>query len=181
MTSASSSQEPVAVVDWGFAGATFGVVVNGRPVFVRCLRGCGLNLVAQSLCEALGVSLDEAQRLLARHGLPGSSQNEQTRDELQVVTGDVATQPLGAMVHELNRTLSFLKNQRSALLPGRIWLFGGGATVKNIAGFLETGIGVPVDVWRSENTGIQEQTSTDYPLGVLAPAIAASSLAWLKT
>ena len=180
MTSASSSREPVAVVDWGFARATFCVVINGRPMFVRCLHGCGLSLVTQSLCDALGVSLDEAQRLLARHGLPDSPRSEGTRDELQVVTGDVATRPLGAIVHELNRTLSFLKGQRPALLPIRIWLFGGGATVKNITGFLGTRIGVPVDVWRLANAGIQKQTATEYPSGILAPAIAASSLAWVK-
>lgn len=180
MAPPTSDREPVAAVDWGFAGATFCVVMNGRPVFVRCLRGCGLGLVTQSLCEALGVSLDEAQRLLTRHGLSDSPGSEQTRDELQVVIGDVATPPLTAIVHELNRTLSFLKSQRRGLVPNRVWLFGGGAIIKNITGFLAPRIGVPVDVWRLANAGIQKQADIEYPSGILAHAIAASSLAWGK-
>ncbi len=180
MTSDSSSREPVGVVDWGFGRATFCAVLDGRPVFVRCFQGCGFSSVTQSLCDALGVSLDEAQRLLIRHGLPDSPRSQSTPDELQVVIGDVATQPLGAIVHELNRTLSFLKGQRSALAPSRIWLCGGGGTVKNITGFLETRIGVPVEVWRWSNAGIRQQTVGEYPSGILVPAIAASSLAWVK-
>ena len=180
ITSASSSREPVGVVDWGFGRATFCAVLDGRPLFVRCLNGCGLGLITQSLCDALGVSLDEAQRLLILHGLPDSPGSQGTPDELQVVIGDVATQPLGAIVHELNRTLAFLKGQRPALMPGRIWLCGGGGTVKNITGFLESRIGVPVDTWRLECAGIQKQTNGKYPLGILAPAIAASSLAWVE-
>ena len=175
-----SDREPVAAVDWGFARTTFFVVSNGRPVFVRNLRGSGLSPVTRSLRETLGVSLDEAQRLLTRHGLPDSPRGEQTRDELQVVIGNAAAEPLNAIVHELNRTLSFLKGQHPRLLPNRVWLFGGGAVVRNITGFLGAKIGIPVDVWRLESAGIQKQAGVEYPSGILAHAIAASSLAWVQ-
>jgi Tfp pilus assembly PilM family ATPase len=181
MAASAGDREPVAVVDWGFVRATFYVVMHGRPVFARCLRGCGLNCVTQSLCEALGVSLDEAQRLLTRHGLAESPRGGgPMREELQVVIADAVAPPLKAVVHELNRTLSFLKSQRPTLWPQRIWLLGGGGTVKNIAGFLGARIGVPVRVWGLANASIQDQTATDYPPGILAPAIAASALAWEK-
>jgi Tfp pilus assembly PilM family ATPase len=170
----------VAVLDWGFTRTTFYVVAKGRPVFNRCLRGCGLDGIARSLCDALGVSLDEAQRLLIRHGVPVSPRGDRTGDELQVVTADAAAPPLDAVVHELNRTISFLKSQRPALLPERIWLFGGGAAIKNITGFLGARIGIPLEVWRLEDAGIQDGTCTEYPAGILAPAIAASALAWGK-
>lgn len=180
MATPSRDQQPTAVVDWGFARTTFYVVMDGRPVFARCLRGCGLDFVAQSLCQALGVSLDEAQRLLARHGVAEPEHGGRTHDELQVVIADAITSPLNTVVHELNRTLSFLKIQRPALVPHRIWLFGGGATVKNITGFLGPRIGIPVDVWQLANASIQDQTGTDCPSGILAPAIAASALACVK-
>ena len=178
MVPSASNRTPVAVVDWGFASTTFCLVIDGSPAFVRCLRGCGLSSVTQSLCEELAVSLDEAQRLLTRHGIPDSSHSKETRDELQLVIGDVVTQPLNAIVHELNRTLSYFKAQRPALLPDQIWLSGGGAAVKNIADFLGTRIGVPVDVLRLANAGIQKRPDTEYPSGILTPAISASSLAW---
>jgi Tfp pilus assembly PilM family ATPase len=171
---------PTAAVDWGFARTTFYVVVDGRPVFARCLRGCGLDRITQSLCEALGVSLDEAQRLLARHGVAESTGDEPTRDELKVVISNAVAAPLSAVVRELNRTLVFLKSQRPALSPQRLWLFGGGAAVKNITGLLGPRIGVPVDIWRLENMNLQNQTATDCPAGILAPAIAASALAWVN-
>ena len=180
MSSASRSRKPVSALDWGFASATFCVVIDGRPVFVRRLRNCGLGLVAQSACRALGVSLDEAQRLLTEHGLPKPAGNDQTRDDAQLVTADVAAGPLSAMVDELNRTLSFLKGQRPAFLPARIWLFGGGATVKNVTGFLTAKVGVPVDVWRLASAGIQNHVAAECPAEMLGPAIALSSLAWVK-
>lgn len=171
---------PTAALDWGFARTTFYVVVDGLPVFARCLRGCGLDRLTQSLCEALGVSLDEARRLLARHGVAESPRGGQAQDELRVVISNAVAAPLNAVVRELNRTLAFLRSQRPALSPQKLWLFGGGAAVKNITGFLEPRIQVPVDMWRLEDTNIQNQTAVDCPAGILAPAIAASALAWVN-
>ncbi len=52
--------------------------------------------------------------------------------------------------------------------------------VRNITGFLGAKIGIPVDVWHLADAGVQKQQAVEYPSGILAPAIAASSLAWVK-
>lgn len=170
-----STRRPVAAVDWGYRRATICIVVEGRPVFVRCLRDAGFAAVISAISKSLSVTSEEAQKLLSDHGLPPGPASE--GDELQGVIAEVAAQPLLTFAEEVNRTVTFLRQQRRMLIPERIVLFGGGAASRNIAPFLAEKIDVPIVPWSLEGH-VQPLRRTCPPLPVLGPAIALSALAW---
>jgi Tfp pilus assembly PilM family ATPase len=173
--SPGSSRLPVAAIDWGFRRATLCAVLNGRPHFVRCLRDCGFASTIAALTKGLSISSEEAQKLLTERGLPLRS--GQTDDELQSVIEEVITEPLNVLVEELERTIGFLRQQRRALVPTKLVLFGGGAAVNNIAPYLADRLDLPADTWTIHG---RAHTETRIPVPLLGPAVALSTLAWSK-
>jgi len=171
--------EPVAAVDWGCQRATLCIVVNGRPYFVRCLRGSGFANVIDALCKSLSVTREEAQKLLADHGLPNRKLN--ICDDLQAVIEEVIAEPLNTFVEELTRTVTFLGQQRRSLSPTRLVLFGGGAAIKNAAEFLFDKIDVPAEPWRLRGDWSKGHSLPHLSIELMGPAIALSSLAWAKS
>lgn len=165
---------PVAAVDWGFQTATFTVVHQGRAVFTRQLRDCQFGRLPSATSQMLGLSVEDSERLLNLHGVADPSRRDEAAGEVQEVLGDVLSEPMAAMVAELDRTLAYPELHRSQLAPQALWLFGGGATVRNIAPYLESRIGVPVHVWRLPGQG----NPSVAPL--LGPAAAVSTLAWMQ-
>ena len=167
--------EPVIAVDWGYKNATLCVVRRGQSAFVRALRDCGFATVLSTISRSLDLTADEAQKLLRDWGLP--DRKHQVAEELQTVIEEVAREPLTAFTEELNRTITFLKQQRRSIAPTKLLLLGGGAAVKNIANYLHGKVELPVEVWRlggSRNTNSRHHT----PIEMLGPAIALSALAW---
>jgi Tfp pilus assembly PilM family ATPase len=172
--------QPTAAVDWGFHSTTFCIVSQGQPLFVRSLRDCGLEAIVQSVCSVMEVSLDEAHVILRQHGL-SAGQQDAASDELAAAITEVVSEPLARVVGELNRTLDYLKTHRPALSPGRILLFGGGATIKGVTSLLSRRIGLEVQAWRLPGATADRESAADCPPEMLGPAIALSSLAWLKS
>lgn len=172
-----SSKAPVAAVDWGYRRATFCVVLNGRPVFVRCLRDASFSTVLAALCQSLSISNEEAQKLLTERGLPAPSTGNV--DDLQEVIGEVASQPLQVFAEELERTMTYLRQQRRGLTPQRIVLFGGGAAIRNIGPHLSAKMETDVAPWTLD--GNQNSVGRNHlPLPLLGSAVALSALAWEK-
>jgi Tfp pilus assembly PilM family ATPase len=178
------SSGPAAAVDWGFTSTTFCVVHNGRALFTRRVRACGLRLVCESIGAALGVSLDETQHLLSTFGLPGGEHGPPPHP-VQEAMAEAATEHLARLADEVQRTLAYFRAQRRALIPERIWLMGGGAAVPGAAAWLSAACDVPVDSWRlAESRESSEQAAGHYgppesPVAndpLLAEAIALSAL-----
>ncbi len=170
-----SSQVPVAAVDWGYRRATLCVVLNGRPMFVRCLRDSGFASVIATLGRSLSLTSEESQKLLTDHGLPSKTRDEM--DDLQEVIAEVVAQPLQIFAEELERTMAFLHQQRRALVPQKIVLFGGGAAMRNIGPFLTDKVDVPIAPWNLEGQP-QYGGRNRPPLPLLGSAVALSALAW---
>jgi Tfp pilus assembly PilM family ATPase len=174
-----SSQSPVAAVDWGCGRATLCAVFGGQPAFVRCLRDAGFDAVLQALCETLSVNRDEAQKLLTDHGLPD---HDQTRcEELQEVIQEVIAEPLDRFLEEVRRTLAYLQQQRRSLMPQQLILFGGGASIRNIAKFVTEKLDLPAEPWDFPAKDTARPSSREWSMPVLGPAIALSTLAWVKS
>ncbi len=169
---------PLAALDWGYASGTFCVVSAGCPQFTRHLRTCAFGPVVGRVGQALGLSEDEARRVLVDYGLPGPGGREAMHREIQAAVREVTAPLLRELVEELKRTLSFVRMRYAAAVPGRVCLFGEGATVRNAARHLSEGIGLPVEPWRMPSSG---RTKTSVP-PALAPlwgaAVALSALAW---
>jgi Tfp pilus assembly PilM family ATPase len=175
MAPAYRSQGCSVAIDWGFSTATFCAIRDSVPVLVRRLPKCGFSEVIDALRVALGVSFDEAQHLLTRHGLPGPSAGD---PGIQAVISRATVEPLDAFADELKRTLLFLGSREETSLPDQLWLFGGGATIGNISECLSEKVGAAVQVWRAFEESERSDSERLCPTELLAPAIGLSSLAW---
>jgi Tfp pilus assembly PilM family ATPase len=148
-------------------------------VFTRHLRDCGYSTLPASVTEGLGLPVEDAERLLATHGLCDPAKPDDPLRDVQEVLTDVTAEALGKMVSRLDKTLAYPELHRSRLLPERIWLFGGGATVRNLPAVLSARIGLPVEAWRLPWGDSPAVTGSLPPMEILGTAAALSALAWL--
>jgi Tfp pilus assembly PilM family ATPase len=179
LASAVPSETPVAALDWGSTSATFCIVRDGCAVFTRHLRDCGFAAVPAAVAHALSLPVDDAEQLLATHGLCDPIRRDDALADIQEILTDISSEPLGAVVAQLDKTLSYPELHRSGLVPERIWLFGGGATVRNVSAVLSERIGVPIECWTLPQSATGDPIGTSPLIPLLGPAIALSALAWL--
>lgn len=166
-------EAPWAALDWGNSQATFCVVAEGRPVYVRGLKDCSLRQLFHSIIEELMVTEDEALRLLQEYGFSG---NEPT--EVSKVVEELVAEPLGKLQQELTRTLTHLKGQRRTIVPQCIYLFGGGATLKGLAAHLTEKLDLEHRVWQLPDAGETGNSHFATHTCIFGPAAALSALAW---
>jgi type IV pilus assembly protein PilM len=178
MANGADAATPVGALDWGAASATFSILWDQRPVFTRQFRDCGFAAMPAAVSQALGVSIDDAEQLLSTHGVCGPAErNDPMRDVQEVIT-DVTSGLLSEIVSQLNKTLSYPELHRSGLVPAKIWLLGGGATVRNLASLLSAKIHRSVETWHLPSAGAESGEGLVPPAAMLGPAIALSALAF---
>lgn len=163
---------PVAVLDWGFTCATFCIVYQGAPLFVRRLRECGFGQLVERVREALSVSWEEAAGLTEEHAVG----RHQTAPTAKLIC-ELVTDRLSHLVEELERTMTYLRAHRKLLLPKHLLLFGGGATTKQIDRFLTEKIRLATREWTLGDSRFCSQTAGSIPTTLLGPAVALSLLA----
>lgn len=173
---ASEIAGPAAAIDWGEANATVSIVEHGRPQFTRLLRDCGAGAMYAEIARSLGLDGDEAVEALTRFGLPHAGHADPENDEICEVLADILGAHVQRLLDELNRTFSFLRLQRQALLPKRAWLFGAGAAVRNIGPVLSDKLEIPCEIWRL--AAPRRDTQTDAGDEIFGPAAALSALGW---
>ena len=178
MVTSAMPAEPVAALDWGYSSVTFCIVQAGRPVFTRQLRDCKFSDLPNCISRTLKLSEEDAQQLLATHGVIDPAGRDDTLRSVQEVVADVVGEPIAGILAEVAKTLSYLKLHRSNLTPERLWLFGGGATVKNIAPYLAAKAGLETAVWRLPGDSAGRRADGGAPLELLGNAVALSALAW---
>ena len=165
---------PVAAIDWGFNRATFCAVLQGQPLYVRCLKNCGFHRVVDALRQALCISDDEAVSLLLQRGIPHAQESIDGNDERQLI-GELLRHPLSDFVTEVQRTFAHLQTQRRELVPRRVYLLGGGATIANIEAYLVNCLDLTVTSWKP---ALGSSMVADQIACLLGPATALSVLAW---
>lgn len=161
-------------LDWGYCGATICVLRGATPIYSRLLRGCGLFQLASAVGASLGVNVSEAEDILVKCGLPGDSVGMEVDDEVRELTAQVVADPLRQLVEQIDKTLLYVENEWPGVHSDRIWLFGGAATIPNLARQLAEKIGLDVVPWRLGGSGRNEDPSEV----LFASAAALSALAW---
>jgi Tfp pilus assembly PilM family ATPase len=149
-----------AAVDWGFTSTTFCVVQDGRALFTRRVRSCGLRLVCESIQASLGISLEETQHLLLTFGMPDPAKG-QAAHPLQQAMAEAAVEQLARFAEEVKRTLAYFDAQRRELIPERVWLLGGGAAIPGAARWLAAACDVPVKAWQISDAGASSDPARD--------------------
>ncbi len=187
---------PVAALDWGRSSATFCIVRNWQPVYVRCLTHHGFQPVGEKLQSVLGIGSDAANRLCRNFGLPVESDDQDIKnathepdpvpadveasdDEIRQVIAEIVNHELAGFVDELRRTISYLKSQKKTLVPRTGFLFGAGATLAHGGQWFSQKMEMPWQVWSfgPKHDG-RDATEGDATIPLLGPAVALSCLAW---
>ncbi len=167
----------MAAIDWGFTSALFTLVVDGRPVFARTLRDCGMRHLMNALSERLGLSHNECWQLLTSYGFSANASGGASSGEIGQVLTQLADAPFRQLLEETEKTLSFLRQDYHELFPQRFWLFGGGATIPNVANLIAAAVGMETAVWQLVPSSSDANSVADPVQAVLGPAIALSALA----
>lgn len=179
------SDEPVALLDWGYSRATMCIIQNGYPKFVRMLRRSGYRFVMEEIGKGFELDPEMARIVASKYGLEDSSDGwshslsrQEEKRSIQQTLHDFVLEPVNVIAKEVNRTIRFLENQQKALVPSKLVLFGGGATLKNVAPLLESKVRMPAEVWGED---IEVQGPDQLPLAVISNAIAMSALPFVES
>lgn len=172
-TTSAGASEPIAAVDWGYESGLVTVSVHGTPAYTRPLRDCGFRHVIDAVAKELGLDPKDARHLICGSATPSAA--DQSTVDLQETVFDMAAAPLKRFEDELSRTITFLRQQRQTIVPGKLCLMGGGATLRGAAPWVERTIGVPTSVWELPRS-FEETSHHADQARLLAPAIALSSL-----
>lgn len=165
-----------AILDWGDTTSTFCVVINGQPIFTRCLPKFGFRSLQSKLSEALGMNRNETRRIISRFGLP---KNEHASDdEVQLTVAEILSSDIENIVKELQTTIKFFGAQRKNIELEQGFIFGSGATLKNIEHWIGSKLKLSLQPW---SLPVQNSENCKVPLALLGPAIASSTLVWEKS
>lgn len=172
LTAHGETLPPSAVLDWGYNQATFCLVVDGEPVYVRTLKDCSYQAALEGVARELGLTLDEAGVLLEKYGTRGLSCK--TENEVVSMIAELVAEPVRHLTNELTKTLTHVGLQYRNFVPHKLSLFGGGALVGGLARYLTRKLRLETHVWSFDKQQAVE-AKHDALFGV---AMALSSLAW---
>jgi len=132
------------VVDIGAANTDIAIVGERDLYFARSV-GKGADDFTEAISSALGVTVDEAERIKLREGVIRSGG---WADDRQKRISECLAQAADRFYSVLNSTLGFAKTQLKLknLKIDRIFLFGGGAALPGLSERLTSSFGVPVTV-----------------------------------
>jgi Tfp pilus assembly PilM family ATPase len=165
----SAESRPIVALDWGYNRATLCLVYQGVPALVRCLKNCAFQQAIASVQARLRLPEADVERLLATRDASNSSR---VVDELLT---EMLADPLDRLEGEIRRTLGYWQGQARGVTPAAMYLFGGGASLDELAPRLSASLGIDVSTW---TLPAEDPTVSLPPAHLLGPAAAASVLAW---
>jgi type IV pilus assembly protein PilM len=132
------------LVDMGASNTDIAIVAGKDLYFARSI-GKGADDFTEAVSGALGVGLDEAEKIKLSEGVIESPVRATGR---QKTVSDCLAQAADRFYSVLNSTLGFAKTQLKlkSLKIDRVFLFGGGASLTGLAEHLTKSFGVPVTV-----------------------------------
>jgi type IV pilus assembly protein PilM len=150
------------LADLGHRKTSFCLLVDERAVAARTVPVGGLQ-VTEALAADRGLSLADAERAKCEEGVFGGG-----LDEVGPLTGKV----LDRLARELVRTLGAMEEQLGGVPLDEITLFGGGALLDRIDGFLGDRTGLPARRLPLPREGHGHDLVAGGPPLLYAPAIA---------
>lgn len=142
------------ILDLGFHRSLLTVVVCRTPIYVRSIHVCG-GAMTRLLAEAFDMSFVEAERLKCTSGIlpadesappvPSGAPDAEARELPWIVLG-LLRRPLDELAKEIVTCFSYAMQNLPELSVQRLLLAGGGANLRGLPGFLETQLGVQVEV-----------------------------------
>ena len=168
----------VLALDWGFSNTTLSVVGDRRSLLSRRLRDCSLRQLLEHVRSTLGVSLEQAQYVVDRFGVVKPGEVAAADHEIQSAVTEAAAATLEGLADEIRRTLRYLEIQRQKMRPSALWILGGGASIRNLAEYLEPAIGLPVRIWEIAQEKDTSEARPRFHSALLSNAVALSAMPW---
>jgi len=153
LTGDTYRDKTVAVLDIGAEGTTIAILRNGELQFAREIATGG-NDFTRALMEPVAVegkqfalSFEEAEEIKKKYGIPMGGGQEVTPAGLPLSRIMFIMRPvLERLSTEALRSFDFYKAQARDKRIDKIFICGGGASFKNLAAFLSSGLGIDVSV-----------------------------------
>lgn len=136
--------QTVAALDWGHSKPLLTVLRNGVPAFTRVLRTCGTEHIESAVEAALDATPYQTARLLSLTPI-GAPESE---SRLSGVLNRLLSPQLERAISQIRRTLTFLGQEYPELVPARLWLLGGGATITGIDTYIAERLELETNVWQ---------------------------------
>lgn len=145
-------EEAILFLEFGCRGCCVNVVINKQIYFKRELA-IGGDSLTQSISKRCQVSYSEAELLKLNLGLMsmGGSAGQETTSEQEtaVVVNEVLWLHLENLIQEIDYTMKYYSHQLTFGQAGKfdkIILGGGSANLNNFAAYLNSYIGLPVEI-----------------------------------
>ncbi|WP_425397161.1 pilus assembly protein PilM [Aeoliella sp.] len=174
---------PVGVLNWSFTSATFVLVDQGQPVYVRSMKNTSLARALVDVAQQLDLEFDEAGELLRTVNL--APHPAMPQDEVAEVLSELLEPTIKSLVAEMEKTLEHLHNlgknmtpKRLFLAPQTVYLLGGGATLGGVDLLLTQRLRRQVRIWTLNDESESVAAARGVPLCLLGQAIALSALRW---
>lgn len=161
-----------AALDWGASGATFCLVRNGVPHYIRRLKDCALGPIEAAFCDQLGGSPEEFRQLMAQVGVQPSAESPEDADTATLLAEHLEP-ALEQLCSELTKTLAYVRSRRGGAVD-HVYLFGGGGMIRGVDAEIARRTGAAIQVWKLR----QQDGSGAQPDCLVAQAMALSALAW---
>lgn len=141
---------PYAILD--FAGRTSQLYFcrDGQPHFCRTLSDCGLLAIHERLQTRLQLSTFESELLLSEVGLSET----RTVSAATPTIGPLIAPTIDHLAEEVQRTLSYTSSQYADQFPERLWIFGAGAEIRELAPYLADQLAIEVQVWQPASAAV---------------------------
>jgi len=142
------------VLDAGFRLLRLVVCVDEQPVLVRTL-GNGGQAWTEAIASGLGLSIEAAEIHKQDHGIVGGASDKQNepipgRDkpesssQIGHMIHNILSPDLAAVVNEIERSYEYVMRCFPERNADELVLVGGGAQLRNLAGFLKQTLGIDV-------------------------------------
>ncbi len=128
--------ECVAMVDIGAKTTDIVIEAGNQFRFTRSLN-IGGNDVTQAIAQAFGKSFAEAERVKREHAFAPTGDPKKDGKG-----GEAVGQVLGRLVNDIGRSFTYFRSQPGGMSVNRVLLCGGGASLRNIAPYLQRELGV---------------------------------------
>jgi len=171
----NEEQSVSAILDWSANSPMLVIQRKGLPQFCRSLETGGLIKIVEGVSERL--QLPSAETIYYLKHLENShktSETNATSGKRQYDwTSSLLTPPISHLAEDISKSLHFLKIQCPKLLPTKLFLCGGGATLPCLVEQLQSQIDIPIVPWSLP-------TIDGHTLGpASAQAAALSALGWM--
>lgn len=157
----------VALINIGSQKTGMVILKEGDICFVRQVE-LGGRSITESIAEVVKIDFDQAEELKIKYGIP---QDPQTEFEKNIAL--FMRSVLERFLVEIERFFRYYSQRFSNKKVDKVFLCGGGASLKNIAKNLSVELGLPVEVY-NPLTGITLSETLQKSLAVPNPQLTAA-------